>query len=142
MIFDLRKGIALLLSLSLAAWQTPPISNATQPNGEFNIQSHSKPGLRPFVECIKVNRDASFTAYFGYENTLGKTVTLPIGGQNKILETGGESGHPHGRDDEHNRDDRDGHDERDRNPGFSTKSNQSQKGDDRKNDKDNRVVPQ
>lgn len=138
MIFDLRKGIALLLTLSLAACQTPPIGNATQPNGGFNIQSHSKPGLRPFVECIKVNRDASFTAYFGYENTLGKTVTLPIGGQNKILETGGDSGRIHGRDDEHNRDGRDGHDERDRNPGFSTKSNQSQKGDDRKNDKDDK----
>lgn len=136
MIFELRKGIALLLTLSLVACQTPPIGNATQPKGGFNIQSHSKPGLRPFVECVKVNRDTSFTAYFGYENTLGKTVTLPIGGQNKILETGGDSGHPHGRDDDHNRDDRGAHHERDRNPGFSTKSNQNQKRDARKDDKD------
>lgn len=45
-------------------------------------------GLTPVAECVIVNGDGSFTAFFGYRNTSGETQTV-TGGDNRV--SGGSS---------------------------------------------------
>lgn len=41
-------------------------------------------GLAPVAECVIVNGDGTFTAFFGYENTTGRTVDVPAGRRNRV----------------------------------------------------------
>jgi hypothetical protein len=89
MLKPFRKTLTAFIMFTLGACQILPPGTENHPETGFRIQSHSKPELRPFVECVAPNRDGSFTAFFGYENSLGKTINLPVGDHNKILENPG-----------------------------------------------------
>jgi hypothetical protein len=38
----------------------------------------------PLLDCVVLDRDGSWTAVFGYENTSSSTVTIPTGARNKV----------------------------------------------------------
>ncbi|MDR3666575.1 MAG: hypothetical protein P4L35_07020 [Ignavibacteriaceae bacterium] len=40
--------------------------------------------VHPILECVQNNGNGTFTAHFGYQNDLDKTVLVPIGGQNSL----------------------------------------------------------
>jgi len=81
-----------LLTLTMTACQMipPGIQTQTSLAGGFQIQSGvSKPDLKPILSCVSQGRDGSLLAHFSYENTLGKTVSIPVGEKNKFLENPG-----------------------------------------------------
>lgn len=41
-------------------------------------------GLAPVAECVIVNGDGSFTAFFGYTNASGRTVEMRVGDGNRV----------------------------------------------------------
>jgi len=133
MTLTLRKTLALFLILALGACQATPVGMGSNTNDGFHIQGNSKPGLRPLVECIAANRDGSFTAFFGYENTTGKTVTIPVGDKNKFLENPGQ-GRQNDKHDNADKDRDNKNQENDKEHVFSTKSSKENK--DQNKDKD------
>ena len=40
--------------------------------------------LRPKLDCVAANTDGTYTAYFGYENENGVSLTIPYGRDNKL----------------------------------------------------------
>jgi hypothetical protein len=38
----------------------------------------------PLLDCVVANRDGSWTAVFGYQNTAGSPVRIPTGARNKV----------------------------------------------------------
>jgi hypothetical protein len=60
-----------------------------RPNGflPFLDKAEKKTGeesLKPVFDCVAENPQGSLTAFFGYENKNGVSVTLPYGGKNKF----------------------------------------------------------
>jgi hypothetical protein len=43
--------------------------------------------VTPVLDCYVDNRDGSWTAVFGYQNTTSTTVTIPVGPDNKVTPT-------------------------------------------------------
>jgi|CXWL01.1.fsa_nt_gi hypothetical protein len=50
--------------------------------------------LKPIVECVIDNKDDTFTAYFGYQNSYSVPVTIPVGASNKFSPTPQDRGQP------------------------------------------------
>ncbi|MEZ5249371.1 MAG: hypothetical protein R2713_09240 [Ilumatobacteraceae bacterium] len=46
--------------------------------------------LRPVAECVIVNGDGSFTAFFGYSNDTGREIVVPVSSDNRIDERVGQ----------------------------------------------------
>ncbi|MGE3726284.1 MAG: S8 family serine peptidase [Candidatus Sericytochromatia bacterium] len=127
----LRILIIAGLCLLTACQKTGPNGNnwlGSSSSGDFSI-AHLRRELKPLVACVKPNFDGSFTAYFGYQNTTGKTITLPVGEKNKFLENPGRESNFDKNEDYYS----DAHNDRDK--GFSTKSTQK-RDDDNKKDRD------
>jgi hypothetical protein len=124
----LRILIITGLCLLTACQKTGPNDNnwlGNPSSGDFSI-AHLRRELKPLVACVKPNLDGSFTAYFGYQNTTGKTITLPVGEKNKFLENPGRESNFDNNEDHYN----DAHNDRDKR--FSTKSTQNRDDDNKK----------
>ena len=55
----------------------------------FLDQAYKKGGqetLIPFLECVAPNPSGTYTAYFGYQNKNGVTVTVPYGTKNQLAQ--------------------------------------------------------
>jgi hypothetical protein len=50
--------------------------------------------LVPLLECVENNGDGTYTAYFGYLNTTGSTITLAVGPQNMFVGGDKDRGQP------------------------------------------------
>ncbi len=58
--------------------------DAFRPFLDSSIQRGGNAPLTPRLDCVAANADGTFSAYFGYENHNGVTVTLPYGAQNSL----------------------------------------------------------
>ncbi|HSF42502.1 MAG TPA: PqqD family protein [Thermoanaerobaculia bacterium] len=77
--FSRRQALSFAtLGLSLAL--VPLVQRVAQAQGGTT--------LVPLLECVDNNGDGTFTAHFGYLNTTGNVITLPIGPKNMFV--GGE----------------------------------------------------
>ena len=52
--------------------------------GASSSAQAAQPDVSPVLECVTVNGDGSFTAFFGYVNRSGATETVPAGGSNRL----------------------------------------------------------
>ncbi|MBT9545855.1 MAG: S8 family serine peptidase [Candidatus Sericytochromatia bacterium] len=126
---SLRVYLIWFLVLAITACQMSPPGTGSQATsaGGFQILGRGKPELKPLLSCVSQNRDGSLLAHFSYENTLGKTMTLPVGEQNKFLENPG-WGNNHQkhekdeRDEKDRRNEKDHHSQNEKNHGFSVQS--------------------
>lgn len=93
----LCSSLIWFLALAMAACQIIPPGTQTQSDltGGFQIQGRGKPDLKPLLSCVSQSRDGSLLAHFSYENTLDKTISIPVGGQNKFLENPGWGNNEH-----------------------------------------------
>jgi hypothetical protein len=50
----------------------------------FSVVDSLTMPVHPILECVHNNGNNTYTAYFGYQNDLDKTILVPIGGQNSF----------------------------------------------------------
>ncbi len=71
------------LSLALAPMVAP-----------ITVQAAGDDTLIPLLDCVVDNGDGTYTAYFGYLNLSGTTITLPVGSKNKFEPSPQDRGQP------------------------------------------------
>ena len=83
--FSRRQALSFAtLGLSLAL--VPLVQRVAQAQGGTT--------LVPLLECVDNNGDGTFTAHFGYLNTTGTVITLPVGPKNMFVGGDQDRGQP------------------------------------------------
>ena len=59
-------------------------SDANDTNEDHEVDDDERGGLMAVTECVIVNGDGTFTAFFGYDNRSGATATRPLGDRNRL----------------------------------------------------------
>lgn len=77
-----------MVALAALLW-SPVAPAAAAPDDDTEIDSEiddidDDGGLTPVTECVIVNGDGTFTAFFGYDNRTGGPVSRSLGGHNRV----------------------------------------------------------
>jgi hypothetical protein len=76
------RRVALALAIAAAV--------GTGGAGAAHADDDVPASLRPVAECVIVNGDGSFTAFFGYSNGSGQEIAVPVSSDNRIDERVGQ----------------------------------------------------
>lgn len=78
--FSRRQALTTFATMGLAAALLPVVAKVAGAQGGTT--------LVPLLECVDNNGDGTYTAHFGYLNTTGSVIALPVGPKNMFV--GGE----------------------------------------------------
>jgi len=79
---------------ALTTFATLGLSLAILPFVQRVAEAQSGTTLVPLLECVENNGDGTYTAYFGYLNTTGSTITLEVGPKNMFVGGDKDRGQP------------------------------------------------
>jgi hypothetical protein len=83
--FSRRQALTGFATLGLSLAILPLVQRVAEAQGTT---------LVPLLECVENNGDGTYTAYFGYLNTTGSTITLAVGPQNMFVGGDKDRGQP------------------------------------------------
>lgn len=75
-----RHRLAAVGAVSAALAMSPGVASAAPDRAQ-------PPDVVPFVDCITQHADGTWTAIFGYDNSTGDDVDIPVGPANKVTPT-------------------------------------------------------
>jgi hypothetical protein len=79
---------------ALTGFATLGLSLALMPLVQRVAEAQGGTTLVPLLECVENNGDGTYTAYFGYLNTTGSTITLAVGPKNMFVGGDKDRGQP------------------------------------------------
>ena len=71
-------------AVALVAFLCAPVAPATAAPDDDGSHHDAEAGLSSVTECVIVNGDGTFTAFFGYDNRTGGPVRRPLGEANRV----------------------------------------------------------
>jgi hypothetical protein len=84
--FSRRQALTTFATMGLAVALMPVVAKVAGAQGGTT--------LVPLLECVDNNGDGTYTAHFGYLNTTGSVITLPVGPQNMFVGGDKDRGQP------------------------------------------------
>jgi len=84
--FSRRQALSGFATLGLSLALLPLVQRVAEAQGGTT--------LVPLLECVDNNGDGTYTAHFGYLNTTGSTITLPVGSKNMFVGGDKDRGQP------------------------------------------------
>ena len=84
--FSRRQALTNLATLGLSVALLPLVAKVAGAQGGTT--------LIPLLECVDNNGDGTYTAHFGYLNTTGNVITLPVGPKNMFVGGDKDRGQP------------------------------------------------
>jgi len=84
--FTRRQALSGFATLGLSLALLPLVQRVAEAQGGTT--------LVPLLECVDNNGDGTYTAHFGYLNTTGSTITLPVGSKNMFVGGDKDRGQP------------------------------------------------
>lgn len=84
--FSRRQALTRFATLGLSLALLPLVQRVAEAQGGNT--------LVPLLECVENNGDGTYTAYFGYLNTTGNVITLPVGPKNMFVGGDKDRGQP------------------------------------------------
>jgi len=84
--FSRRQALTTLATMGLAVALLPVVAKVASAQGGTT--------LVPLLECVDNNGDGTYTAHFGYLNTTGSVITLPVGSKNMFVGGDKDRGQP------------------------------------------------
>jgi hypothetical protein len=84
--FSRRQALTTFATMGLAVALLPVVAKVAGAQGGTT--------LVPLLECVDNNGDGTYTAHFGYLNTTGSVITLPVGPKNMFVGGDKDRGQP------------------------------------------------